>query len=88
MELEVSRMLLHKQKCDRVIFELEFQLKEERRKRKKERKGRRVSVCVCVCACVRVCVRACVCMCGSEELNFLIRIIFCVHFPLPVTCKE
>ena len=41
-------MLLHKQKSDRVIFELEFQLKEEQRKRK-ERKGRRVSVCACVC---------------------------------------
>ena len=54
MELEVSRMLLHKQKSDRLIFELEFQLKEERRKRKKERKGRRVSVCVCVCVCVCV----------------------------------
>ena len=43
MELEVSRMLLHKQKCDRLIFELQFQLKEEKRKRKRERKGRKVS---------------------------------------------
>ena len=45
MELEVSRMLLHKQKCDKLIAELQFQLKEEKRKRKRDKKaaGRRVS---------------------------------------------
>ena len=43
MELEVSRMLSHKQKCDRTIYELQFQLKEEKRKRKKEKRGRKVS---------------------------------------------
>ena len=41
-------MLLHKQKCDKVLKELQFQLKEEKRRRK-ERKGRRVSVSVSVC---------------------------------------
>ena len=57
MELEVARMLLHKQKCDKVITELQFQLREERRKRKRDKKGgRRVSpltVCdsllLCLC---------------------------------------
>ena len=44
MELEVSRMLMHKQKCDRQMAELHFQLREEKRKRKKERKGRKASV--------------------------------------------
>ena len=45
MELEVSRMLLHKQKCDKLITELQFQLRDERRKRKRDKKatGRRVS---------------------------------------------
>ena len=43
MELEVSRMLLHKQKCDRMLQELQFIVKEERRKRKKEKKGRKVN---------------------------------------------
>lgn len=43
MELEVSRMLLHKQKTDRELLELKYLLKEEKRKRKRERKTRKVS---------------------------------------------
>ena len=42
MELEVSRMLLHKKKTEKQTQELQFKLSEERRKRKKERKGRKV----------------------------------------------
>ena len=41
MELEVARMLLNKQKTDKLIAELTFQL--ERRRRKREKKARRVS---------------------------------------------
>ncbi len=44
MELEVSRMLLHKQKTDRLVNELQFLLKEEKRKRKRERKTRKVRI--------------------------------------------
>ena len=44
MELDTSRMLLHKMKSDRLIAELQFMVKEERRKRKKERKGRKVGL--------------------------------------------
>ena len=45
MELEVARMLLHKQKNDKVIAELQFQLREEKRRRKREKKSaRRVSL--------------------------------------------
>lgn len=50
MELEVSSMLLHKQKSDRQIAELQFQLKDEKRRRKKKRK-----VCGYVCLYVLKC---------------------------------
>ena len=43
MELEVSRMLIHRLKCDRQIKELHFQVTNEKRKRKKEQKKRKVS---------------------------------------------
>lgn len=42
MELEVSRMIIHKQKSDKQIGELQFQLKDEKRRRKKEQKKRKV----------------------------------------------
>ena len=45
MELEVARMLLNKQKNEKVIAELSFQL--ERRRRKREKKmAKRVSAAV------------------------------------------
>jgi hypothetical protein len=41
MELEVSRMLLHQQKNDKLITELRFQLERRRRKREKKMAARR-----------------------------------------------